>query len=139
MSENRSEVQMFFVGALITSMVGFILLIVDEFAGWYFYNGGSEIWVYINYETAAAGLLIPMAVMFLACFLIALIALGKPEAIPSDNVYRVGFYFSLIIFIITLIGGIAVGGVWASEDPDEVWFGTPFYGGLIAGLLTAIF
>ena len=143
MSEKRNEIpaSMFFVGALITSAIGGILLLALDFGGW---NGsnyylGVLIWGGIDSWNSIYS--IPIAIsgfLLLYCMGISILTLRFLEKIPDKKYVKYGLYASTLVFILSIIGGI----VFAVEmEIEDVWwwFDAGFYGGIIGSFLTAIF
>lgn len=138
MSENRSLT--YFVGALITSAVGGILLLALDFAGFdgSNYYLGVYIWGGIGSFTLGYGIPILLtAILLIYCMIISILVLKFPEKIPDKKYIRYGLYAAVAAFILTLINGI-IFAVVATEEDWWWWFDAGFYGGVIGGLLTVI-
>ncbi len=139
MSENRSQI--FFVGALITSTVGWILLLATPLGG---FNGsnyylGVYLWGGIGAFSGVYG--IPMlltAILLIYCMAISILVLKFPEKIPDKKFIKFGLYAAVVALILTIIAGAIFAGVATDED-WWWWFDAGFYGGAIGGLLTAVF
>lgn len=139
MSENRS--QMFFIGALITSAVGAILLLATNFAGFdgSNYYLGVYLWGGIGAFGGAYGILIIIpAILLFYCMAISVLVLKFPEKIPDKKFIKFGFYAAIAAFILIIIGGI-IFAVIATDEEWWWWFDAGFYGGIIGGLLTVVF
>ncbi len=139
MSENRSLI--FFVGALITSALGVILLLATDLGG---FNGsnyylGVYIWGGIGAFTLGYGIPILLtAILLLYCTIISILVLKFPERIPDKKFIKYGLYAAVAALILTIING-AIFGIVATDEEWWWWFDAGFYGGVIGGLLTAIF
>ena len=138
MAERKIEnTQIFYVGALIVSLIGAVLLFVTDFAnGWKYigYPSTASFRIFAN-ETVSGILVILMGVLLLICTLVILVALYKPELVKKEFV-RYTMVLSLIVFLICIIGLIYV----AIEFEDYYWDpDAGFYGGIIGSLLTTIF
>ena len=139
MSENRSLT--FFVGALITSAVGWILLLATPLGG---FNGsnyylGVYLWGGIGAFSGVYGIPILLtAILLIYCMAIAVLVLKFPEKIPDKKFIKFGLYAAVAALILTIISGAIFGGVATDED-WWWWFDAGFYGGVIGGLLTAVF
>ena len=139
MSENRSQI--FFVGALITSTVGWILLLATPLGG---FNGsnyylGVYLWGGIGAFSGVYG--IPMlltAILLIYCMAISSLVLKFPEKIPDKKFIKFGLYAAVVALILTIIAGAIFAGIATDED-WWWWFDAGFYGGVIGGLLTAVF
>jgi len=130
----------YYIGALIFSLIGGILLLVTDFAGWYAYNyyAGVRIWSYIGFDELPSGLIFLIPAIFLFyCSYISLLALRNTGKTPSKNSIRLGTILSLAVFLLALIGGIIF--ILTLGDVNDWWFDGAFYGGLLGGLFTSIF
>ena len=130
----------YFVGALITSLIGGILLLATDFAGWYAYNYylGVRSWGWVGLGEFPVGIVFLIPAFFLFyCSGISLLALKDIDKTPNKNLIRWGIILSLVVFILALIGGIVF--ILTLEDVSDWWLGEAFYGGLIGGLLTFLF
>ncbi len=137
----RDNEQIFYLGALIFSLVGAILLLAMNFA---WFDGSNYYYGVIFYGGVGAGtatygaLFILMAVMLLVCFVISLLALWDADKIPIPQYEKVCFLLSFIVFLLSIIGLIIFGVIAEEED----WYWGPdggFFGGVIGGLMTMIF
>ncbi|KKK42418.1 hypothetical protein LCGC14_0688560 [marine sediment metagenome] len=139
MSENRSE--MFFVGALITSALGGILVLATRLAGFDGSNYYLGVLLYggIGAFSGVYSILILLAgFLLIYCMIISILVLKFPEKIPDRKYVKYGLYASAGAFILTIINGI-IFAVVATDEEWWWWFEAGFYGGVIGGLLTAIF
>lgn len=130
----------YYIGALIFSLIGGILLLVMDFAGWYAYNyyAGVRSWGYVGFNELPSGLIFLIPAIFLFyCTWISLQALRNTNIPPSKNSIRLGFLLSLFVFLLALIGGIIF--ILTLEDVSDWWFDGAFYGGLLGGGLTSFF
>jgi hypothetical protein len=130
----------YYVGSLIVSLIGGILLLVTDFAGWSAYNyyAGIQSWGWVGFNELPAGLIFLIPAIFLFyCTWISIQALRNPNMAPSKNSILLGFKLSLVVFIIALIGGIIF--VLTVGDVSDWWFGEAFYGGLLGGGITSLF
>ena len=138
MSSNQNH--SYYIGAFIFSLIGGVLLLVMDFAGWYAYNyyAGVRIWSYIGFNELPSGLLFLIPAIFLFyCTWISFQALKNPNKTPTKNSLRLGFLLSLVVFLLALIGGIIF--ILTLGDVSDWWFDGAFYGGLLGGLLTSVF
>ena len=135
-----SDEKTYFVGALITSAVGWILLLALDFGGFDGSNYYLGVYVYggIGAFSGVYGVpIIISAILLLYCMLISLLILRAPDKIPDRKFIRYGFFAAVLEFILSLIGGI-VFAIIAEDEEWWWWFDGGFYGGIIGGLLTAI-
>jgi len=139
-----SQFQGYLIGQVIGAAVGALLLVVDDFAGFYYRSGYVDVWGYITlYPISLATILILLGIGGLLQALYAAIQSlqAKDEASPTflkENARKTmlgaGFTAALagvgaIIFIISAI----------INDYGDWWFGAGFYGAFIGGLLAALF
>ena len=143
MDSANAQARPYLVGALITSMVGAIMLLVADFAGWEYsvaygdqnlYRGGSIglISSYFIVIAVFAGLLLYAAYVCYQCL--------KPDetGLLQSRLQR-GFYAAGLAALACLVAGILFALVIAFEEVEDWWLDLGFYGGLIGGALTATF
>jgi len=138
MTNNQN--QTYIIGAIIFSLIGGILLLIMDFGGWYAYNyyAGVRSWGYIGFYELPSGLIFLIPAIFLFyCTWISLKTLQNTNKTPNKNSLRLGFFLSLTVFLLALIGGIIF--ILTLEDVSDWWFDGAFYGGLLGGLLTSVF
>ena len=142
MSEKIDEIptSTFFSVAILTSAVGGVLLLAFDF-GWFNasnYYLGVYIWGGIGAWNGLISLpILISAFLLLYCMGISILVVKSPEKIPDKKYVTYGFYASILVFILSIIGGI----VFAVEMTiDDAWwnFDAGFYGGIIGSFLTAI-
>ncbi|MFX0015699.1 MAG: hypothetical protein ACFFB2_12255 [Promethearchaeota archaeon] len=137
-----------FVGGLIVSLLGGIFLLIDDFAGWYWYVWGEGYgWGWIGFPSVLENLpesLIIMPLFLVAagglfyCSIISVLGLINKENPPMRNFFLIGLILSVATFVICLIGGLVVAIEMIFEDL-EFWYGGAFWGGVIGGALSALF
>ncbi|MFX1463560.1 MAG: hypothetical protein ACFFBF_11035 [Promethearchaeota archaeon] len=138
MSENQTLP--YFVGALITSALGWILLLATNFGGFDGSNYYLGVYVYggIGAWSGVYGLPILLtAFLLLYCTIMSILVLRFPDKIPDKRFIHYGIYLSAVAFILSIINGIVFAAVAESEE-WWWWFDAGFYAGVIGGLLTAI-
>ncbi len=143
MSERINEIptSTFFMGALITSAIGGILLLALDFGGWNGSNYYLGVYIWGSIGAWNGVLSIPIVIsglLLLYCMGISILVLRFPEKIPDKKYIKYGLYASILVFILCLIGGIVFAVELTIEDAWW-WFDAGFYGGIIGSLLTAIF
>jgi hypothetical protein len=127
-----------FVGALLGSLVGVLLLIFTDFGGWYNYNyyAGFREWGYIGISSPISLLgVIFFALPFIYCSFVSLKGAQNPNSLSPQTValaYRVSIIGVALIIIAAVVFVVAVSGA------DDWWFDAGFYGSMIGGLLTVI-
>ncbi|MBY9005370.1 MAG: hypothetical protein KGD63_01295 [Candidatus Lokiarchaeota archaeon] len=130
-----SEKTTFYGLALIVSLIGAILILVTEFAG--YWTSGE--WGWIGVDSAAAAILVPLAIFLFYSTIINLILITKPDRIPNKNLIKYAKLLCFVTFLLFLIGGIAYAIIIELEEVESWWFGAGFYGGIIGSLLSFLF
>ena len=130
-----------YVGSLITSVIGAILLLATDFASWYNYSNGTEEWGWISADDSipAAILLVILALCLLYCSYISFLGLQTTNEEPTKDKLRLGLILSGFVFLVVLIGGLIFVGVMLSDEPSEWGLEAGFYAGLLGSFLTALF
>jgi hypothetical protein len=129
-----------FVGSLITSLVGAVLLILEDFAGWHNYGYYVESWGWIglNLETPLSFILIvTVAGLLFYCAYVSLQGLRLKGQINQRTI-RSGFIASSVAFAIVIVGAIAFVAAMLIDEPTNWWFEAGFYGGFLGSGLTAL-
>ena len=127
-----------FVGALLGSFVGALLLIFTDFGGWYNYNyyAGYREWGYIGISSPISLIgVVFFALPFIYCSFVSLKGAQNPNSLSPQTValaYRVSIIGVVLIIIAAVVFVIAVSGA------DDWRFDAGFYGSMIGGLLTVI-
>jgi len=136
MSEEKN-IQIFFVGALITSVVGAILLFVDDFAG--YMEGANDYYVHPGalYAGPSPFFVILMAVALLLTGVYSVWSLKEPSAIAENQLKLVLLINIGVCAVSTLLAIILA--IWFESFATDWWLGGSFYGSLIGGILTALF
>jgi hypothetical protein len=120
--------------AAIASLIGAILLLADDFLGYYIYVPyGPDVWGYIWVESDIYGPIIGLIATFLfICTAICAVGAYKSEFI-NKRVLQGAIGLSLIVFFIIIIGLIVAAG--ELSDADDWWGEGGLYGGIICSLL----
>lgn len=125
---------------LIFSLIGAILLIVDDFGGWYSSTstgvGYLREWGWINIWSAAAVVIIPLVIALLYCTFISFLVARSKVPPPLKHVRR-AFFVAILVLVVVLVGGAAL--IAATWDAADQWLDLGFYGSAIGSLVTAIF
>ena len=137
MSEEKN-IQIFFVGALITSVVGAAMLFLDDFAGW-LEGGSNDYYVHTGAQFAgpAPFFLILMAVGLLIASGFSLWGLKDPSAIAEKQLKLV-LLISIIVCVVSILLA-AILAIWLESFATDWWLAGSFYGSLIGGILTVLF
>ena len=143
MSSERNEISqqtIFFMGALIFSAVGGILLLAFDFGGWNGSNYYLGVYIWGGIDAWNSIFSIPIAIsgfLLLYCAAVSVLVLWFPEKIPDKKMVQFGFYAAALVFTLSLIGGIIFGVDMEIEDVWW-WFDAGFYGGIIGSAFTAV-
>ena len=136
MSQQKNY-QMFLIASAITSVIGGILLFAEDFGGWL--EGSYDYYVAITAEFAR-----PTQVFI---GLIGVISLGTtvfclwgltPDATVIEKHLRLLFLLNLAVAVVSALMAIAL-AIWWENFATDWWLDAGFYGGVIGGLLTALF
>ncbi|HKZ93669.1 MAG TPA: hypothetical protein VJ249_03695 [Candidatus Bathyarchaeia archaeon] len=137
---SKSNSSSFFVGSLITSLVGAFLLVLEDFAGWYNYGYYAESWGWIGLSIdtpLAVALILVVVLALLYTSFISVKGLQLKGEINKRTI-RSGLIASSLAFVIVLVGAITFVVSILESEPSEWWFGAGFYGGLLGSGLTAL-
>lgn len=143
---NRNILSNYYTWILVLSLLGGILFLFTEFAGYtappynYWYSVSLESAFYNPDHAAFAPVFILVAGLFFLNTFVSLKGLNliKFEARGIDA-QKLGLYTSIGIFVISVIGGVAFELILAESGATDWWFNTGFYAGLIGGILMTIF
>ena len=134
-----SSVRAVYAIALLTSLVGGLLLLFTDFGGWYYYDyyHGVRTWgnigPFVSPLAFAAFFLVALGLFY--CSFIALWGLRTGEYLSR----RLVLSGLIIAFVVLIIVGIGAGALFALVDASDIWLDAGFYGGAIGSLLTVIF
>lgn len=119
----------------IFAVIGGLMLLIGEFGGWYNYTSGTREYGSIHAETIAIVLILPMTLLLFFSAFASLKAYRSSLPVARKLVLW-GLIASMIVFIVVLIGGIALlAGTW---DATSNWLSEGFYGGFFGGLISFI-
>jgi len=126
------------MGALIGSGVGFMLLILTDFGGWYNYNyyAGYQTWGYIGVSNPISlAILIVLGLPFVYAASISLKGVMNPNSLTRKSV-SLAFYLSVTELTVIFVGAVIF--VAAVSGSDDWWFGAGCYGSAIGGVLAVV-
>ena len=136
MSEEKN-IQIFFVGALITSVIGAAMLFFGDFGGYY----ENSYYYYVHPEAQYAGaapfFIILMGIALLVTAVFSLWGLKDPSAI-AENQIKLVLIISIVVCVISALLAVIL-SIWFETFATEWWLDVSFYGSLIGGILTALF
>lgn len=136
----NSNLSVYFVGALITSAVGAILLLALDFGGWNGSNYYLGVYIYGALNAWNSIYSIPITIsgfLMLYCMYVCIQSLRFPDKVQTNKHLNYAFYASIIVLILSVLEGL-IFGISLEVDDAWWWFDSGFYGGVIGGLLTAI-
>ena len=139
MSENPN-LRSFYAISMITSVIGGILLLFTDFAGWdgsNYYLGFYE-YGYIGSNLENPLSIIPFLILAVMLFYGTYISFLGFQGYDLDaKKVNIAFILSLAVLIVVLIGALIF---LVSVIADDVWwwFDAGFYGGLIGSALTVV-
>jgi hypothetical protein len=132
------EKKILYIGIAGFSLVGIILLLTTEFAGFSlvgWYTGDRYSCLTCEYSTPGDLIAIIFGMLLLAIqFLIALNAIVPTPFIKKDLIRMIPV-FGILTIVVMIIGVIAFGITYGEY---EWWVETGFYGGVGAGLINTI-
>ena len=119
-----------FMGALLGSFVGYVLLVATSFGGWYNYGYYVQSWGWVE-----GWWLAPLGIPLLGAGLLSLQGLRSPATMTRARASG-AFFLALTQLILVLVGaGVFVALV--SENSDW-WFDAGFYGSAIGSLVAVL-
>ncbi|MHA2225394.1 MAG: hypothetical protein ACXAC8_09330 [Candidatus Hodarchaeales archaeon] len=144
LSLTKTQQSGLFVGALITSFLGGLFLLIDDFAGWYNYSPRIYGWIGISSAIENGDLI---GIMVFAGFAgalffgtaVSLVGLLKPDFPSLSLLVILGMLLAAVTAAVSLIGGGVFLFEMLADEPTEWWYGLAFWGSLIGGALTALF
>jgi hypothetical protein len=139
---NESILSNFYTWIFVLSLLGGILFLFTEFAGYtappynYWYSISLESGFHNPDHAPFAPVFILVAGLF---FFNTLISLMKLNLIKFEvpNAQKLGLYSSVGILVISVVAGIAFEVMLAESGATDWWFNTGFYAGVIGGILMA--
>lgn len=136
-----SMVSSFYVSTLVLSVIGAILFLFTEFAGYtaapyfYWYSVSFESTFYNPDHAIYAPIFILVAFLFLLNAIISLKGLNIVKMKTPMSAAKLGLYSSIGILIISVVGGVAFEVILSESSASDWWLNTGFYAGLIGGVL----
>ncbi len=130
----------YFVGSLITSVVGALLLLFTDFAAWehydYYHGIFSAGWVSGEAIPYLIVITFVSACLFF-CAYISFMGLQSPSKVNRSLIKR-GLLVALTAFVVVFISALLFVMIILSDEPDYWWFGPGFYGSIIGSGLSAL-
>ena len=133
----------FYVGSLITSVLGGIIIIFSDFAWWYNYNAYLSVrsWGYIDFSFENL-LIMPIILVVAGCLFFctyaSFIELKFPNKEGNSKLLSLGFIFSIVACAIVVIGGIVFIIIMLMDEPTDWGLDVGFFGSLIGSGLTIL-
>ncbi len=139
-----SEIQGYLVGQVIVGIIGSLLLLFDDFAGYYYYDYYNRMqeWGYIYLGSGFfSGVLIILMVIVILSVVYSAYKIMREKSV-SENLLKAHSKKSIMrgIFVVAVafIGG-AVFAISNIVDGSEWWFDAGFYASMVSGLLFLFF
>ncbi len=128
-----------YVGTMIASIVGLVLVAIDGIGGWYI-----GYYYYFSIDTSVAApwgqfAHVPIVLGFLFTAYVALQKIYPVITMSAERevkIEKAGFWVAIGIVILTVVSGIIFA---ISVSHAEWWFDSGFYAGIFAGGLAALF
>ena len=128
----------FIILAIVLIFIASILFPIWEFGGYYWgsYYSGVQTWEYLTFFHIISGpFMFCVMFLFVGTFILLLITIISKKVGRKRAPFVVGIIMVSAVFVISLIGAIAVAIVAATGDYDDWWFGGACFVGNIAPLL----
>jgi hypothetical protein len=141
MSEER-KIDAFAIIILIISLVGLILILVTDFAGFYLTAVGNRYTCLIGCDYATGGDI--AAQVFMILLLIAQMVWSINELLPEkfiriEKMNLIGLILSSLTVLFAVIGIGAFGITYGFIGGYNWWAEPGFYGGFVAGIINSVF
>ncbi|MHA2089890.1 MAG: hypothetical protein ACW98K_03445 [Candidatus Kariarchaeaceae archaeon] len=134
---DQTNIQSYLVGALITSVIGAVLLIFSDFGGW-LETGDFDYYLHTDSENANGFqilMLYVLAIGLLGCSYLAFDGMRAGTTVTAQKL-TLGFNLAIAVIVATLVETLLF-IIWVSGEEDW-WLDAGFFGGLIGGILTAL-
>lgn len=129
-----------FVGSITSSLIAAILIILEDFGGWYSYYSYAEQWAWVGFSlTSPLGFVVfgaAAGILFFCSYVSYLKLASKP--VPRNWLQK-AFFGSAGISVLSILGGGYFIVDMILSNPTDWWLGPAFYAGVIGGGLTAVF
>ena len=132
-----------FIGSFLTSILGGIILLVSDFAGWYNYDAYDMVrswgWIGVSVDAPLSSLiLITVAICLFYCTYISYLGLQSADKL-TQQVVRRGLFLASTAFVIIVVAALIFTTEMLLDEPTDWWLDTGFYGGFLGSGLTALF
>lgn len=129
-----------FIGSLISSLIAALIILLDDFGGWYSYYSYAESWTWVGFSLdSLVGFLVfgAAAGVLLFCSYVSYLKLAS-KPVPTDWLQK-AFFGSASVAALAILGGGYFIVDMIITNPTDWWLGTAFYAGVLGGGLTAAF
>lgn len=137
----EDNVQGLLVGQVILAVIGALLLAVDDFAGYYYYNyyAGVEVWGYVSLGSGILGTILILIGIFGLLFsgYCALNSLRIGKKIKENA--KKSMASALIVVVLSFVGALVFLIDNFINETQEYWLGAGFYSSFIGALLILYF
>ena len=132
----------FFVGSLIASVVGAVMLLADDFGGWFFQTtyAGVPLDRYgsIGLVTVYSPIVAVLAAAMLYSGYVSYVVLRSDDSGPSAVSVRRAYNSSVAAFGATAALAVIFAIVMSTQDVEEWWLGGGFYGAAVGSVLSGV-
>ena len=132
----------FFIGSLITSVVGSIMLLADDFGGWYYQisYGGTQVDRYgsVGLWSVYFPVILVLAGVLLYGTYVSYLGLRPGSPAPSRNIVRRAYLGAVGVFVVMIMAALAFNLIMVAQDLEDWWLDAGFYGGIIGAGLSAL-
>ncbi len=132
----------FFVGSLIASVVGAVMLLVDDFGGWYYQISFASVPLDRYGSVGLFSVYSPIVAVLAAAMLFSgyvfYLVLRSDEPELSAKLVRRAYSSSVAAFGATAVLAIVFAIVMFTQDVEDWWLGGGFYGATVGSVLSAI-
>ncbi len=132
----------FFVGSLIASAVGAVMLLVDDFGGWYYQISYAGVLTDRYGSIGLISVYFPVLAVLAAALLysgyVSYIALRSDDSGPSASLVRRAYNSSVAAFGATAALAVIFAIIMSTQDVEDWWLGGGFYGAAVGSVFSAI-
>ncbi|MFQ6029963.1 MAG: hypothetical protein ACE5Q6_21020 [Dehalococcoidia bacterium] len=138
---NKSPAALF-TGALITSTIGALMLLIFDFGGWYYRveYAGAELDRYgaVGLLSAYFPLVLVLAASLLYASYVSYTGLRPGNSLANRGQVNRAFWATLVVFLILVAGAVIFAVLMAAQGLEDWWLDAGFYGGAIGSALSAV-
>ena len=136
------NINAFFVGSLIASVVGAVMLLADDFGGWYFQISYAGVPLDRYGEVGLFSVYFPVVAVLAAAMLysgyVSYVVLRSDDSGPSATLVRRAYNSSVAAFGATAALALIFAIIMSTQDVEDWWLGGGFYGAAVGSVLSAV-